>query len=488
MRSCFCASKVSSKLRTPPPSNRQHRQPSLPPTSVISTILSLFLTMLWSRPPYLDRKRPYGYSNQSLSENNFSPPAANFSPPVIVKLIDGKVNFREMKIAERDAFNAELYALSGQRAFRDSNIPRGGDLFVYPSDLEQQNSLLSLNNKEVANRKVACSLPTSYTPHHKGVIFGVPLGDSVDEIKEALKDQDVVDVQRSINRADNNRPLSSVFLFFKTGLPSHVKIASVSYEVKRHIPTPFRCKTCWHLGHTSAHCSSAPKCKKCGGTHDLDFICVTKCVNCGRPDHESDSLQCPSYQDSQSVIKLSVQNNISISEARAKFNSLYSTRAAQRFSPNPSHNQAPPPPCPATVPQDELNLLKTQVATLREELTKITESTIPAMAANVTAVQSDLAVVKADCANNNARFDTIDKHFLDLKNHLTLLLSARPQIAEPTGPMFSGQKHQPACLNQSFSPPVGIPFSPLMDQSSLTDSHNGATGSQYEMEDNGSEY
>ena len=56
-------------------------------------------------------------------------------------------------------------------------------------------------------------------------------------------------------------------------------------------------------------------------------------------------------------------------------------------------------------------------------------------------------------------------------------------ITEPTGPMFSGQTHQLACLNLSFSPPVGIPFSPLMDQSSLTVSHNDATGSHYEIEE-----
>ena len=58
----------------------------------------------------------------------------NFSPPVIFKLVDGKVNFREMKIAERDAFNMNLIELSGGRDFRDSNIPRGGDLFVFPHD------------------------------------------------------------------------------------------------------------------------------------------------------------------------------------------------------------------------------------------------------------------------------------------------------------------------------------------------------------------
>ena len=81
----------------------------------------------------------------------------------------------------------------------------------------------------------------------------------------------------------------------------------------------------------------------------------------------------------------------------------------------------------------------------------------------------------------------VDSLHLHPTNFASCFISNLP-ITEPIGPMFSGQTHQLACLNQSFSPPVGIPFSPLMDQSSLTDSHNGATGSQYEMEDNGSEY
>ena len=432
------------------------------------------------RPLYLDRKRPYtGMDNPPSTANGAPLELPNFPPPVIFKLVDGKVNFREMKIAERDAFNVNLIELSGGRDFRDSNIPRGGDLFVFPRDPDQQKLLLALNDKEVANRKVVCSLPASFSPHHKGVIFGVPPGDSEDEMYNALKDQDVVKVQRAVNREDNGRPLPVVFLFFASGLPSHVKIASVTYEVKRHFPNPYRCKTCWHLGHLSSHCSSATKCKKCGNSHDDELSCSTKCVNCGRPDHEADSPYCPSYLDAKNVIKMSIQNNISIRDARTKYNSLYS-RVAQRSSPPTPSITFPPPLRPTTLPQDEFQLLKAQVATLEEKLNRVTETTIPNIAANVTAVQSDLAVIKMDCAGYNARFDTIDRHFIDLKNHLSLLFSALPQPSQPPDPMLAGHLSH----SNMLSDPAGSLCSPITNHAPTINQIGNDDGGLYEIEEN----
>ncbi len=282
------------------------------------------------RPPYLDRKRPReSRDTPPLTSPSHSMAASTFLPPVIIKLTDGRVNFRDMRIADRDIFRSALISLTGGREFRDSNIPRGGDLFVYPVDAEQQQALLSINNTAVATRQVACSLPKSASPFHKGVIFDFPTSDSAESILAALKDQGVVDVQRATSNDDNGRVLPMVFLFFESGLPAQVKISSVSYEVKQYVPNPYRCKVCWHLGHTATHCSSAPRCKKCGGSHAVDLVCSTRCVNCDRPDHEADSLFCPAYVDAKNVIRLAVQNNISVREARVRYVSPFN-RAGQR--------------------------------------------------------------------------------------------------------------------------------------------------------------
>ena len=104
------------------------------------------------------------------------------------------------------------------------------------------------------------------------------------------------------------------------------------------------------------------------------------------------------------------------------------------------------------------------------------------MAANVTTVQSDLAVVKADCSNYNGRFDTIDQHFLDLKT-MSLSCCQRPHTEAPSNLIVSVPTHQSARLHQLFPPSVGVPLSSLKD-SSLINSQCGATGSQYEMEQN----
>ncbi len=203
-------------------------------------------------------------------------------------------------------------------------------------DSAQQQALLSLDKTVVANRLISCSLPKSASMFHKEVIFGVPISESAADMLEALKDQDVVEVQRSLNREDNDKPHPTVFLFFASGLPPSVKLSSITYEVRHHIPNPYRCTKCWHLGHTKTHCSSIAKCKRCGGSHDEAFICATKCVNCNRPDHESDSVLCPAYLELKQVIRISVLENMSIRDARLKLNTLNS-RMIQRQSMNPSN-------------------------------------------------------------------------------------------------------------------------------------------------------
>ncbi len=370
-----------------------------------------------ARPAYLDyrRKLPHGDPLQpsSVTMDESTPKISTI--PVIIKLIDGKVNFREMPIAERDAFIKALQFITGE--LLDSNIPRGGDLFGYPTNETQQKALLDLDKKSVASRIIACKLPNSVNAASKKVIFDVPTGDSVQDILLALQDQGVIDVQRGTNWADRDKPTDYVFLYFASETPPTVRIAGVSYEVKQHIPNPYRCRNCWHLGHTQQHCNASAKCKKCGSSHNEASFCTTKCVNCGRPDHEADSSSCPAFLEMKQIIRSSISNNISIREARARHNALSNNRPS-KHPPTPSSTR---PPTQQLELQNENLVMKQQIAALQADVKKITESTIPAMASNINDLAANLQSTRSEVTGINNRMEFL---FQDLKNTFSKRLAA----------------------------------------------------------------
>lgn len=174
-----------------------------------------------------------------------------------------------MKIAERDAVNADLVSQAGSP--RDSKIPRGGDLFVHPTDSKQQEILLRLES--LAGRPVSCSLPNS-SKTYTGIIRGVPTTDSTDDIKNAHKDQNVTEVYRPQNRDEESSPSDRIIRTFSSRLPPRVRIASMCYEVSQYFPNPYRCRKCWRLGHTLKFCQTKNQCcKKCGLPHEEEVSC-----------------------------------------------------------------------------------------------------------------------------------------------------------------------------------------------------------------------
>ncbi len=283
--------------------------------------------------------------------------------PVIIKLMDKKENFRQMKIAERDAVNADIVSQAGLP--KDSEIPRGGDLFVYPNDREQQEILLGIQS--LAGRPVSCSLPNSFLTH-KGFIRGVPTADSIDDIKAALEDQNVVEVYRPQNRDEVGAPSDRLILTFSSTLPHRVKIASMSYEVQQYYPNPYRCRKCWRLGHTLKFCqATVQRCKKCGLSHEESVACQTRCVNCGHHDHEADSFSCPAYAEAKSILKLAIIEDITVKEARLRSSTLYSsiTKAYANSRPTNPHQ---PTSQEISRESSEFALMKAQVTRLEAEM------------------------------------------------------------------------------------------------------------------------
>lgn len=226
-----------------------------------------------------------------------------------------------MSIAQRDALSRNITSLVGP--INECSIARGGDPFIFPGNLKQQEALLKLSNTAIAGSTFTCSLPKSSAI--KGVITGVLIIDSVEEIKAALVNQDVTDAYRVL-KPDGN-PSDRVFLTFVSRLPPSVKIAAVNFPVSRYIPNPYRCKKCWSLGHTQNNCGNdVAICKNCGRSHEESVSCITNCVNCSSPDHQADAASCPAFLEMKTVLRIAIQDSISIREARLKFGTRYAVR------------------------------------------------------------------------------------------------------------------------------------------------------------------
>lgn len=321
--------------------------------------------------------------------------------PVIKKIQDGETNFRTMRVAERQAI--QKYILERMGEPRDSTILRGGDLSVYPRDKVQQGKLLDL--KELAGRQVTCSLPNSSTNQKIGVIFGVPIADKEEEIMEAVADQDVTHVKRLPVRGRPDLWSETVLLTFANAIPDRIRIAAMSFQVHVSIPTPYRCRKCWRIGHTAARCGvTETRFKRCGQHHAMDYQCIKKCINCSNTDHEADSNECSEYEEAKIIIKIAYLEGISIREARQRQSKLCSSvtrRPTTTTLPagQANHNYTTSP---------EVVALDTQVRALQDELKRMRETTIPQIQVEMKKMAVDLSKTKEKMSNFDSRFDKIE--------------------------------------------------------------------------------
>lgn len=111
--------------------------------------------------------------------------------PIILKVTDGKANFRQMDIAGLKAIVKDITNQAG--APKHSGTPRGGDLFIFPTDHTQQNAFLQITR--AANRTLSASLPKS-SSEKKGIIYHVPLSETDVEMLDILLPQGATKVER----------------------------------------------------------------------------------------------------------------------------------------------------------------------------------------------------------------------------------------------------------------------------------------------------
>lgn len=102
-----------------------------------------------------------------------------------------------------------------------------------------------------------------------GVISGVPLNVTMEEIKGNLSGGKVGMARRLTMWKDNKKceGLSVLIHFEDKNLPAKVKIGFISYTVREYVPPPLCCCNCQCIGHSAAVCKGKMRCAKCGEEH-----------------------------------------------------------------------------------------------------------------------------------------------------------------------------------------------------------------------------
>ena len=87
------------------------------------------------------------------------------------------------------------------------------------------------------------------------------------EIRDELKDQDVIGVNRvTLKKEGKVIPTNTLFYltFGSPDLPKEITVGYLKVKVALFVPNPMRCFNCNKFGHTSQRCKVAEKCPGCG--------------------------------------------------------------------------------------------------------------------------------------------------------------------------------------------------------------------------------
>lgn len=187
-----------------------------------------------------------------------------------------------------------------------------GKLLIFANSEEQRDTILK---KSTLNKiKITSHIPGAAT-RARGVITGIPVSVSMEEIKESLSRYAIVDAKR-LTKGKERIDSMSILLSFSKELPQKVQMGYMFYPVREYIPPPLRCFKCQRFGHVASQCRGKMRCVKCGGEHQYGecVIDVLKCCNCGGP-HSAAYGGCEKQKEAKEVQKLRVTRKTSYADA-----------------------------------------------------------------------------------------------------------------------------------------------------------------------------
>jgi hypothetical protein len=200
---------------------------------------------------------------------------------------------------------------------RNNSVKKVKDgLLVEVSSEKQSKSLLALD--KIIDVPVKCN-PHKTLNSCKGVVYCRDLLNSSDEdILEGLQSYGVSAVRRIKTKKDNVEVETGSFIltFEREKIPSKIRAAIYSLDVRPYIPQPMKCFRCQRFGHIAQKCTQEPVCA-CGLPPHEDTPCTNnpKCVNCNGP-HTSRYAKCPILQREREIKKLMTLNKTTYGEAK----------------------------------------------------------------------------------------------------------------------------------------------------------------------------
>lgn len=190
-----------------------------------------------------------------------------------------------------------------------------GRVLIIVKDVTQRNKLIGL--KEINDERVTAR-EVGVTNMIRGVIFGIPLDITMEEITGNMKGGKITNAKRLIKNKEGKRYESlSILLTFEGKIPERVQLGFISYSVREFVPKPLRCFKCQRIGHVAAVCRGRMRCPKCGDEHEYDKCpdnAVRKCCNCGGP-HSAAFGGCEVQLEAREVQKYKTENKVTYAEA-----------------------------------------------------------------------------------------------------------------------------------------------------------------------------
>lgn len=200
-----------------------------------------------------------------------------------------------------------------------------GRIMIKCMDQKQKEKIMKM--KMLAGARITC---TEIGNKVQGVISGVPLNVSMDDIKGSLSGGAVISARRLQMWKDNKKceSMSVMIQFEGINLPIRVKLGFVSFSVREYVPPPLRCFKCQRMGHTASVCKGKMRCAKCGGEHDYGKCeegAEIKCCNCGGR-HSAAYAGCPVQQEAREVQKIKTVQHLTYAEATRKVKGAVETK------------------------------------------------------------------------------------------------------------------------------------------------------------------
>ncbi|XP_062703499.1 uncharacterized protein LOC134285957 [Aedes albopictus] len=195
--------------------------------------------------------------------------------------------------------------------------------------------MVYFNNYQIANRlttdeHLKDKNYRAYIPRHlvsvTGVIAGVPLDISAEEIMDELECEYPVMAVYRMNRHVNGKkePTMRLSVTFRAAkLPEHVRIFCCSVGVRAFYRKTVLCQNCLRYNHLTANCKSKRRCENCSRAHDRqeeynECRQPQRCLYC-RTAHKTTDFNCPERTRQNNVQAIMARTSLTAIEAVEQF-------------------------------------------------------------------------------------------------------------------------------------------------------------------------